>query len=280
MLILEIECESGGMAERRQRGTTQPGTTLRPASPQSDMGSSALTLSESEVHVWQLNIRDQQWDCFSNVLSGDEREKAGRFRYARLRESSFRSRIALRLVLSRYLDLAADRIQFSYGESGKPGIAGAALFFNVSHSGDLALIATALHPIGVDIELIANSKLNMTDVIETVCHVTERAELDVLSPAGRRRLFYQVWTRKEAFCKAVGVGSQYAFAEVHFANAGSHSAYQVCDDRYGPLPFYAHDLAGPVGYAASICVPLDRPYIQLLGARCSETVAEENQRGI
>jgi 4'-phosphopantetheinyl transferase len=228
-----------------------------------DVCSDTNILSEGEIHVWQLDLRNGEWDGFSSVLSRDEHEKTNRFRYARLRENFSRMRIGVRLILSRYLDASADRIQFSYTEAGKPSMAGSRVFFNVSHSNDIGLIAVALCPVGVDVELITDLKSEGTGIVAMVCHETERTELDMLSTVERCRLFYQLWTRKEAFCKAVGIGLQYAIADLFFQKQGLPLLYQVCDTRYGRLPYYVHDLACPLGYAGSVCAPFRPAAIRL-----------------
>jgi 4'-phosphopantetheinyl transferase len=227
-------------------------------------GSEANAINERQIHVWHLNLRDEQWDRFHSVLSRDEEEKGRRFRYAGLRENFSRARIALRLVLSRYLGLCADRIEFSYTKTGKPEIASSGIFFNMSHSGNSALIAVALCPVGIDIELARDSKFEEEGIVKMVCHETERAELDMLSPVERRRLFYQLWTRKEAYYKAIGVGLQEAICDLFFQSRDAHRVYQVCSARSGRLPYYVQDLTCPAGYTGSVCVSCRSASIRLM----------------
>lgn len=234
--------------------------------------SDTKSLSQGEIHLWQLDLRNSQCDGLSSVLSRDERQRANRFRYANLRKNFSRMRIALRLILGGYVDASPDRIRFSYTKWGKPEIAGSGVFFSVSHSGNIGLVAVALCPVGVDIELITDSKPEEAGIVAIVCHETERAELNIVSVVERGRLFYQLWTRKEAYCKAIGVGLQYGLTDLFFQSRRQPFEYQVCDSRYGRLPYYVHDIACPLGYVGSICVPFTTTSIQ-----CSTVVA--NQAG-
>ena len=78
--------------------------------------------------------------------------------------------------------------------------------FNVSHSGDLALIAVlpGSGRVGVDVEWLVD-RPNLLDLASTVATPRELAQLALES---RRQLesFYRLWTRKEAYLKAIGTG--------------------------------------------------------------------------
>lgn len=116
----------------------------------------------------------------------------------------------LRQVLGEQLGLPAERIEFRAGAHGKPELAGAAalsgLQFNLSHSADAGLIGWARHRfIGVDIE----AWRELTDeqqLVHRYFSPHEIAAYEALQPARRQQGFFQCWTRKEAFIKAVGRG--------------------------------------------------------------------------
>jgi 4'-phosphopantetheinyl transferase len=118
------------------------------------------------------------------------------------------SRWALRAVLGRYLGAPPAAIELELGEHGKPRLAGDAghLAFNLSHSGELALVAVSGGPdVGVDLERI--------DVERDVMALAERAlgaaEVAVVraAPAPERAAaFYTAWARHEALVKCHGGG--------------------------------------------------------------------------
>jgi len=96
------------------------------------------------------------------------------------------------------------------GEHGKPALAGeaaqAGLQFNLSHSGPLGLVGWAWNrAIGVDIELWRP----MTDEAALVRRFFSPAEIaayEGLQASRRTQAFFDCWTRKEAYVKAVGRG--------------------------------------------------------------------------
>ena len=78
--------------------------------------------------------------------------------------------------------------------------------FNVSHAGDHGLIAVAASGrLGVDIEERV-PKRNLDALIEAVMSPEEQVELAALRGGEKLRLFYRIWTFKEALIKALGTG--------------------------------------------------------------------------
>lgn len=140
------------------------------------------------------------------MLSGDELARASRFVFDLHRNRYLAGRLALRELLGRYLDRAPADVQFTYSPYGKPELPGQALRFNVAHSDDLAVIGlTREDRLGVDVERIRA----LRDVDGLARTVFSRRELDVfhaLPGASKSRAFFNAWTRKEAFVKAVGDG--------------------------------------------------------------------------
>jgi 4'-phosphopantetheinyl transferase len=153
--------------------------------------------AEVSAALWQL-------------LSRDERERAGKFRYAEHRQHYIVARGSLRRLLAERLRIAPRAVEFVETKYGKPRLApvhgSADVEFNLSHSGILALYAfTSGRTVGVDVELIREVP-DADDLAERFFSPTETASLSAL-PLDRRSLaFLACWTRKEAFIKALGLG--------------------------------------------------------------------------
>src|SRR5436190_23489847 len=121
----------------------------------------SLALKNSEVHVWRVRL-DQPpsiTEALSGLLDPAEKQRATAFFFPKDREHFSVARGALREILSRYLHISAERIQFSSNDYGKPSVSGQSgedgLRFNISHSHGVALYAvTGCEAVGVDIELI------------------------------------------------------------------------------------------------------------------------------
>ena len=80
------------------------------------------------------------------------------------------------------------------------------LRFNLSHSGDLALLGvTRDQEIGVDLEQIQD-RIATEQIAKRFFSPREVAMLCALPPPVRQEAFFKCWTRKEAFIKGIGVG--------------------------------------------------------------------------
>ena len=174
----------------------------------------ALTpsLVEHVTHVWWLNLDDTFFDEreWTGLLSADEVQRARRFRFPRDGRRFAAGRTTLRMLLAGYLEDEPANLFFHYSDHGKPSLTGAhestRLRFNLSHSGNLAIFAFVLdRNVGVDIERVR------TDIeVDAVAHrffsSCERLALASLPVSEKYLGFFNCWTRKEAFVKAVGQG--------------------------------------------------------------------------
>ena len=111
----------------------------------------------------------------------------------------------LREVLGRAMAVEPARVQLKYGPHGKPQVAGSPIRFNISHSGDLAVIALARVEVGVDVEL---PRPRRSDAIARRFYAPGEIErlFAQTDPAARADAFFRLWTCKEAFLKVTGEG--------------------------------------------------------------------------
>jgi 4'-phosphopantetheinyl transferase len=147
----------------------------------------------------------------TDVLDDVERAQAARFVFERDRRRYIAAHTAVRVVLGRCLDVAPDAVTFACGARGKPRLAGCAvdLRFNLSHSGERALLAVALgREVGVDIEHTTADR-DFTGVASASFSPSEIAALDRAPATERREAFFRIWTRKESFIKALGDGMHF-----------------------------------------------------------------------
>lgn len=168
-----------------------------------------LNLNTNQVDVWRVSLNNlpDSVQSAESTLSDDESQGATRFRFDADRHRFTVSHIALRDVLSRYLHIEPGEINFTVGEYGKPVItSNLKLDFNLSHSGDYALIAVAReHKVGVDVELFRDN-MEVEKIAHRFFSEKENAELMSLSSEQQQIGFFNCWTRKEAYIKAHGLG--------------------------------------------------------------------------
>lgn len=146
----------------------------------------------------------------AGLLAPDEQLRANRFHFERDRQRFIAGRAILRTILGRYLGCAGSELQFSYGPRGKPALAKPAaeppFYFNLAHSGGLAVIALAhQQEVGVDVEQI-RPITDIEQIVRRFFAEQEQATLLALPVEQRETAFFNGWTRKEAYLKALGDG--------------------------------------------------------------------------
>lgn len=173
---------------------------------------SRILLAPDEVHVWRASLSQGKLAVRASldILSHAERQRADKFYFERDREHFIVGRGVLRKILGRYLEVSPERISFAYNRYGKPALSAEAgdqqLRFNVSHSHGLALYAFARgREVGVDIEF-AREDFASLEVAGHFFSPQEVATLRALPASELTRAFFNCWTRKEAFIKALGEG--------------------------------------------------------------------------
>lgn len=167
------------------------------------------TDGEIQIALWllRLDLPSGQLASLADLLDPIERDRAARFRFARDRERFIARRGQLRLLLGAAGGGDAATIRYTMNPYGKPMLANRPdLHFNLSHSGAVALCAVADGiAIGCDIER-RDPALADPAVAERLFAPGERHTFAAL-PADRRvEGFFNCWTRKEAFIKAIGLG--------------------------------------------------------------------------
>ena len=165
-------------------------------------------IAADEIHIWTvpLCVAPAELTRLGGMLSDSERERAARYLYAPAREQFTITRARLRLLLARYLGLDPTRVTFGTSNTGKPTLPGTPLSFNVSHTRGMALIALAVGlELGVDVESVRAQPTHL-EMATRYFTPGEAQRLNALPPTESERAFFHVWTRKEAFLKAIGLG--------------------------------------------------------------------------
>ncbi|MCP3679114.1 MAG: 4'-phosphopantetheinyl transferase superfamily protein [Gammaproteobacteria bacterium] len=165
-----------------------------------------VVLAADTAHVWTCWLKERlpQLQTLSELLAPDEMKRTQQFRFDRDRHAYIISRATLRQLLACYLPQSAPALVFDYGEQGKPMIAG--LEFNLSHSHDCLVVAiTRDTAVGIDVEWV--ERTTMSDRLAANCFSQQELEqFHSLSEQEKPHAFFNGWTRKEAFVKALGSG--------------------------------------------------------------------------
>ena len=221
-----------------------------------------ITLNDDAVHVWCASL-NQTVSCVERLtrsLSREECTRAECFYFAKDRLGFVVRRGLLRTILSYYLDIQPDRVKFRYGSHGKPELAEmflrSTLRFNLSHSERLALYAvTRLRSVGVDVEYV-RPIADAAEIVQRYFSLQERAAFLEL-PASLRLLgFFNCWTRKEAYLKALGDGLARpldAFA-VSLAPGDSARLRSIEGSPRDASRWFLQEMVPASGYVAALAV--------------------------
>lgn len=225
------------------------------------MGSD-LQFAGNETHVWLIPLSGQEHRDPSDFspLSEDEVQRAHRFHFERDHFRFVAARAAMRNILAQYLGTAPEELTFSYTPNGKPELAPdfrkPALEFNLSHSRDFALLALARHSrVGADIEFI-DSERATGDIAARFFSPAEIRTLEALPVAARVEAFFECWTRKEAYVKALGAGLSIPLDsfDVAFGPGVPPALLRPGDSSNAASPWSMYDIVAPPGYAAAVAV--------------------------
>lgn len=173
-------------------------------------GAASFTDDAVEVIVARPDVGSEAVSASAGLLSDRERERAGRFAFEPDRRRFIVARALLRQLLGARLDVRPEAVELAAAARGKPALAGrfagADLRFNVSHCQDVAVYAfSSGREVGVDVEAVRDLP-DADDVAARWFSRQEYATYRALEPDDRALGFFQCWTRKEAFIKALGDG--------------------------------------------------------------------------
>lgn len=221
---------------------------------------SKIAFAAEHIDIWQVCLDQAEPDGSPTcIVSPDESSRASRFHFEKDRVHFVRCRSALRNLLARYLGIPAAEIHFEYGSKGKPKVVAhqnpRRLQFNVSHSGNAALIAIGSQSqLGVDIEKIRDD-VDHTALAERFFSKRERVALEALPTSLRLSGFFACWTRKESFLKATGDGLSFALTDFSVTTHPGliPSIEEISGNAEVGKQWFLADLSVADGYRASLC---------------------------
>jgi 4'-phosphopantetheinyl transferase len=221
-----------------------------------------IEFGKDEVHIWRASlVQDPAMVSeLSDLLAPDERRRAEKYYRSVDRDRFIVARGVLRKIISIYLPVSPEALQFTYNEYGKPSIVGHQndrhLNFNLSHSNELALYAFRFdRGLGIDIEYIREDFATF----EIAEHFFAKGEVDALRslPVDQRvKAFFNCWSRKESYIKALGMGISFPLDRftVSLAPDDAPALLKVEDDEREPDRWKMYELLPGDSYAAAVIV--------------------------
>lgn len=214
----------------------------------------SLALPEpGEIHVWMGHPKGSEME-----LSGDELDRAVRYRTSLARRRFVGRRATLRKLVGRYLGLDPLALRFGRESGGRPYLQVGAGFpdlrFNLAEADGLVVLGFRVGAgVGVDVE-VDRPGVDLERLAIRLLTPEERRRLESLPSRQRSKALLRAWVRKEAYLKGTGRGIGGRLSEVEVGLAGRWGTVR---DRgtNSASSWYVTDLVfpgceAPVGVAA------------------------------
>ena len=203
-----------------------------------------------EVHVWliRVDLPAAELGGLSAVLDPDERRRADRLALDGHRRRFIAAHGIARVIVGHWLSVPAEDVGWRRGPHGKPSLVNAPAHVNLSHSGDLALLAISeRRRCGVDVQRLPDARQAVRLARRFFPADELRAVVDGDTPDVRSDRFGLLWARKEACLKVAG-GRLMPGLRLPALDTVVAGRYRV------------RDLAVPAGFRAAVALEGDSPY--------------------
>ena len=232
--------------------------SVKPMRPIRASALKAFKLSPQHIEVFLFPILEWRKDIavLHAFLSHDECQRAERFKLEQKRQQYIITRGCLRQCLSNLTGIAPKDCVFEYLKYGKPVWSKqqrySDLSFNISHTHSLALIAISRqHSLGIDIEKIQNIK-DPQPLVSRYFSPSEQIAFNQIAVADKARAFCTIWTRKEAFIKAIGEGIAYGLDNFDVSADADMQVTEIKLHKPQSIIWTAYDLPVNEGYTACL----------------------------
>jgi 4'-phosphopantetheinyl transferase len=235
------------------------------------MSVSAYDCAVAAPTVWLLDLQTlDRADPFERwheaaLISTDEMIAAQRYRHHGARSQFLAGRAVARYAVTAHTRLPAREVAIVADRNGKPRFQSPSAIsgwrFNLSHSGMLVACAFAQAEVGVDVETTAR---NVDHDAIARSHFS-RAEADWIdaSPSRRVERFTLLWTLKEAYLKAVGVGVSVPLDGFEFSAIRRGSCRVHSRDLPGTQKWHCRFAPIRPSYWLSVCSDADIERVDL-----------------
>lgn len=216
----------------------------------------AFTSSRVFIYIVDMNeccfndlLLSKLWYCLSDF----EKEQALEFHNKSLSNRYIISHSIIKCILSYYLQQSPKEIKFIKNEYGKPFLNHSNIQFNISHSNNMIYYIIGFNnKVGVDIEF-NDYIVDIIELSKIVLTNKEIETLNTLSPQKQIKLFYDIWTIKEALVKAIGEGLTYPIFNIETLPIiqGGKITLPNIKENYSRV-LYTYSIKSEENYSASI----------------------------
>jgi 4'-phosphopantetheinyl transferase len=192
------------------------------------------------LEIYYNNINEWKEKTFFekglSLVNGERNEKVRACRFTDDRCRSLSAGLLIRHVCL-LRGLCYDELRFQKSEKGKPLVDG--FHYNVSHSGDYAVLIAGDVPAGIDVERLYDrfsgekGASRLKAVVTRTFDEKEKSVFDQIQEKSgslsKEALSFaaQVWTRKESYAKECGAGIGMDFATIHTLDADGFATFML-----------------------------------------------------
>lgn len=196
-------------------------------------------IQSNEVQLWLVedqHISEQALlDEYKVLLNAEEQTRYERLIFPKHQKQFLVSRALLRTVLGNCLKLPPESLVFARNAYGKPRIASfektLPISFNLSHTNGLSVLAvTQGDDLGVDAEYLTR-KVDILKLAQRFFSKQEYDELAALDVKDFDERFFRLWTLKEAYIKACGMGLAIPLRDFSFSFKQDEIAVSFAEQR-------------------------------------------------
>lgn len=181
-----------------------------------------------EAHIWLVRPESASDPGllreYERLMDDGEKRQRDRLIPPEPRHHQAVTRALVRTMLATYAGVDPQRWQFATNAHGRPEIVEPAewahLRFNVSHThGLIACIAADAREVGIDVEW-ADRAGRLVELADRFFSKKEADAIRALNGDAQRDRFFETWTLKESFIKAIGVGVSFGLSRFAFEIGG------------------------------------------------------------
>ena len=176
-------------------------------------------------------LSDAEFEKALKTIDPEEKNRIMRFHFVEDRKRALAGILLSGYAIYKEFGIPKDEMKFEKNKYGKPHIVGkSGVHFNISHSGDYVACAVGGSSVGIDVQ---EHKSGGLDIAERFFSQEEKDALckavdsNSNSDDTKRKLFYDMWSLKEAYIKCIGMGLSKPLDEFGIVDrAGEYRLYE------------------------------------------------------
>ncbi len=181
----------------------------------------------NKVQIYYAKIKPFGSEEFASIveeLPNIKKTQLMSFRLEKDRNASLSAYLLLKEALKAN-DIKINDYEYVVSEKGKPSLFYCPYQFSISHTGGLCVVAISIDEVGIDVEKVKPYTLKIERIFTlSDCEFINTSEQ-------KEKAFYQIWTSKEAYVKALGTGLSTAFNSFEVVNLNEkHLVHFEIDD--------------------------------------------------